>query len=402
MIGEVLSPAVTGIAVLSLAAWLYLTLAHGGFWRTRERLDGAPEPLADAPSVVALVPARNEADVIARSLSSLLAQDYPGKFEIVLIDDHSDDGTAETARETAAATKSRHRLDVIRSRPLPSGWAGKVWALSEGLRHIESAPQSPDYILLTDADLEHDPANLRRLVSKARSEDLDLVSQMVVLVSQGSWASLLIPAFVLFFQKLYPFAWVNDPKRRTAAAAGGCVLLRRQALERIDGFNRMQGALIDDCALAALIKKDGREEGGRLWLGLTRSARSLRPYEGLAGVWRMVARSAFTQLRYSTLLLLGTTAGMAVLYWLPPLIALMAWAVGAPLSTVAASAAWFLMALNFTPILRFYGCPPYLALLLPVAGFLYSLMTISSAIEHWRGRGGTWKGRTEAGRVDSA
>ena len=400
MIGEVLGAAVTGIATLSLLAWIYLIAAHGGFWRTRERLDDAPASLTDLPSVIALVPARNEADVIARSLSSLLAQDYPGDFEIVLIDDHSDDGTAETAREAAAGTESRHRLDIVRSRPLPSGWAGKVWALSEGLRRIgraEGAPRSPDYILLTDADIEHDPANLRRLVSKARGEDLDLVSQMAVLISQGSWATLLIPAFVLFFQKLYPFAWVNDPKRRTAAAAGGCVLLRRQALERIGGFVRMQGALIDDCALAALVKKGGREDGGRLWLGLTRSARSLRPYDGLGGVWRMVARSAFTQLRHSTLLLLGATAGMAVLYWLTPPIALMAWAIGAPLASLAAAAAWILTAFSFAPILRFYGCPLYLAPLLPVAGFLYGLMTVSSAIEHWRGRGGIWKGRTGVG-----
>lgn len=385
-----------GLSLLSLLIWVYLIAARGGFWRARERLDGPPGNLPEWPPVAALVPARNEAEVLRRSLSTLLRQNYPGPFHVILIDDHSEDGTAEIARQTAIDLGQEKRLNVIQSGTLPSGWAGKVWALSEGFQHAPTAAPAYEYLLLTDADIAHDAFNLRRLVAKARSSDMDLVSQMVVLVSEGFWARLLIPAFVLFFQKLYPFAWVNDPADKTAAAAGGCVLLDRRAIERIGGFQGLHDALIDDCTLAALIKQKGREGGGRLWLGLTTSAESLRPYHGLNGIWQMVARSAYTQLRRSPILLAGTIIGMVVIYWVPPIAALYGWVIGAWPVIAFAAAAWGLMLLAFLPILRLYNQSILLAPLLPLAGLMYSLMTVDSAIAHWRGRGGAWKGRVRS------
>ncbi len=390
-----LAGVLTGLSLLSLIIWIYLIAFRGGFWRARERLDGPPGDLDPWPAVAALVPARNEAEVLRQSLSTLLRQDYPGPFHVILIDDHSDDGTADIARRTAADLGQGARLTVTRSDPLPPGWAGKVWALSEGFRQARETVPDYEYLLLTDADIAHDAVNLRRLVAKARAEDRDLVSQMVVLVSEGFWARLLIPAFVLFFQKLYPFAWVNDPARRTAAAAGGCVLLDRRAIGRIGGFQGLHDALIDDCTLAALIKREGRKGGGRLWLGLTTAAESLRPYHGLQGIWRMVARSAYTQLRHSPILLAGTVFGMATIYWVPPIAVLYGSIAGVPAVAGLGAMAWCLMLIAFFPTLRLYKQPISLTPLLPLAGLLYSLMTVGSAISHWRGRGGAWKGRVQ-------
>ena len=399
------------LSLLSFAAWLVLILFHGGFWRARERLDGAPGApgtLEDRwPPVVALVPARNEADVIGECVARLMRQAYPGPFRIVVIDDHSTDGTAAAAERAASAEAGAGRLTVVRSRALELGWAGKVWALSEGHAHARRAFPDTRYFWLTDADIAHDPVNLRRLVAKAETGGLDLVSQMVVLAAEGFWAGFLVPAFVFFFQKLYPFAWVNDPGRRTAAAAGGSVLLRRAALERIGGFAALHDALIDDCALARAVKDKGGsgDDGrGRIWLGLTTAAESLRPYHGLAGVWHMVARSAFTQLGYSSLLLIGTLAGMALLYWAVPVMALAALLTGRAAALLCALGAWALMTLAFMPTLRLYRRPLFAAPSLPLAGLLYSLMTLASAIAHWRGRGGAWKGRTLAaeGRRETA
>jgi hopene-associated glycosyltransferase HpnB len=393
-------------ALLSFAAWLFLLAFRGGFWRCRQRLDGPPQMHAPAhapaggwPSVTALVPARNEAAVIGACVGRLLRQDYPGPFRVVVIDDHSEDGTAAAAAQAAADSGRPDALTVIRARPLKPGWAGKVWALAEGHAHARDAFPDTRFFWLTDADIAHDPANLRRLAAKAESGRLDLVSQMVLLATDGLWAGLLIPAFVFYFQKLYPFAWVNDPARRTAAAAGGSVLLRRDALERIGGFAAIRDALIDDCALArAVLEEGGDRRTGRLWLGLTTAAESLRPYRGLAGVWRMVARSAFTQLRYSPALLAGALAGMALLYWGVPVLALAALAAGEGAALFFAVGAWALMALAFLPTLRLYHGPGWrpwlLAPALPLAGLLYSLMTLASAVAYWRGRGGAWKGRT--------
>lgn len=384
------------IAAASLCIWAYLLVGRGGFWRADQRLDGLPGPRETWPAVIALVPARDEAEVVGRCIKTLLDQDYPGDLRVILIDDHSTDGTGACARDAASGTLRPDALTVIRSGSLPPGWAGKVWALAEGLRAAAGVAPDARYVWLTDADIAHDPVNLRRLVDKAEVEDLDLVSQMVVLVSDGLWARLLIPAFVYFFQKLYPFRWVNAPRHPLAAAAGGCVLLHRQALSRIAGFDAIQGALIDDCSLARAIKSRGREGGGRIWLGLTRSATSLRPYHGLPGIWRMVARSAYTQLRYSKVLLVGTLLGMAMTYVAPPLIVL-AWPWhGASAAAVLAGLAWLLMALSFLPILRLYGQSAGFAPFLPLAGLLYGAMTLDSALAHWRGRGGAWKGRLKS------
>jgi hopene-associated glycosyltransferase HpnB len=395
-----LADPLTWLSLVSAAAWGFLLFGRGGFWRARERLDDTPLHDGPWPAVTALVPARNEAEVIGTTVGRLLSQDYPGPFRVVVIDDHSDDGTAAAARRAAAAVETPHALTVIVARPLETGWAGKVWALSEGLTHADSSPgSSPDssYVWLTDADIAHDPVNLRRVVGKAEADHLDMVSQMVRLVSEGFWAGLLIPAFVFFFQKLYPFAWVNDPAGRTAAAAGGSVLLRREALERIGGFNAIRDAIIDDCALARAIKTGGRPEGGRIWLGLTMAAESLRPYHGLAGVWRMVSRSAFTQLRYSAPLLALTLAGMMLLYWAPPIVAAAATMRGAMLALGLSLVTWAAMAVAFLPTLRLYRKPLIYAAALPLAGLLYSLMTLDSAVAFWCGRGGAWKGRTLAG-----
>lgn len=382
------------LSLLALGAWVYLAAFHGGFWRARQKLDGEPGELERWPAIVALVPARNEADVIGACVGGLLRQSYPGRFSLLVIDDHSEDGTAAAAERAAAEAGRPDHLTLVRARPLEPGWAGKVWALSEG--HAQAVRAFPDtqYFWLTDADIAHDPVNLRRLAAKAERERLDLVSQMVLLAAEGFWAGFLIPAFVFFFQKLYPFARVNDPRRAAAAAAGGSVLLRRDALDRIGGFAAIRSATIDDCALARAVKERGRDGGGRIWLGLTTAAESLRPYRGLAGVWRMVARSAFTQLRYSIVLLLGTVIGMAVLYWGIPAVALAALLCGETATLLLALGSWGLMSLAFSPTLRLYGRSLLIAPSLPLAGLLYSLMTLASAVSYWRGRGGAWKGRT--------
>jgi hopene-associated glycosyltransferase HpnB len=385
----------TAVAFLSLVIWFGLVFGRGGFWRLRERIDeGGPEP-ETWPGVTALVPARNEAAVIGRTLASLLDQDYPGPLRVILIDDHSEDGTAARAEAAAEALGANGRLTVLSARPLPPGWTGKLWALSEGV--AEAARQPTPYLWFTDADIEHDKASLRRLVAKAEREGRGLVSLMVLLPVGDLWSKLLIPPFVFFFAKLFPPAFVNDPKSRVAAAAGGCVLLRREALEAAGGLAPMRGAIIDDCTLAAHIKGHGHA----IWLGFTERLRAVRPYRGLTDIWAMVARSAYAQLRYSPLLLAGTLVGMGVIYLAPPLILLSApwhtnlWAAG------FATAAWGLMAAAFRPSGKLYHLPPLAALALPLAAILYSAMTLSSAVAHGRGRGGAWKGRLQA-RLDGA
>lgn len=385
------------LSLIAAAAWAFLLLGRGAFWRASARLEAPSKHDGPWPSVTALVPARNEVEAIGTTVEGLLSQDYPGPFRIIVIDDHSDDGTATAALQAGSRVGSPHTLTVVGARPLEPGWTGKVWALSEGLSHADARHPDTRYVWLTDADIAHDPLNLRRLVGKAETDGLDMVSQMVRLVSEGFWAGLLIPAFVFFFQKLYPFAWVNDPARRTAAAAGGSVLLRRHALARIGGFYTIRDALIDDCALARAIKAEGQAGGGRIWLGLTTTAVSIRRYHGLAGVWRMVSRSAFTQLRYSPALLVLTLAGMVMLYWSPPIAAAAATVQGALLPLILALGAWTMMGMAFLPTLLMYRQPAAFAVALPAAGFLYSLMTLDSAVAYWCGRGGAWKGRTLAG-----
>jgi len=377
------------IASLALAVWLYLIFCRGGFWRAGEREDQdepAPLPAAAAwPSVVAVIPARNEAPMLPHSLGSLLAQDYAGAFSIVLVDDESSDGTATIARKVAANT--HRKLDVIEGEPLPASWTGKVWAMHQGIARARSLEPPPDYLLLTDADIAYAPDAVRRLVARAKANNLALVSLMAKLRCQSLAERALIPAFVFFFQLLYPFAWVNHAGAKTAAAAGGCMLADRGALERAGGVAEIRGALIDDCALAKLLKAQGP-----IRLGLTERVRSLRPYPHVGDIRRMVARSAYAQLRYAPLLLAAVAAGMGLTYLAAPAVALFAGGI----ASLIAAAAWGLMSLAFLPILRFYGVSPLWALAVPLIAVTYLAFTLDSAYQHWRGQGGLWKGRSQA------
>ena len=393
--------ALAALAVLSLAAWLYLVFLRGGFWRADQRLAPAPPPGAGWPAVAALVPARNEAPLIGRTLGALLAEDYAGAFAVVLIDDASSDGTADAVRAVAG---NDGRLVVVPAASPGAGWTGKLWALALGVERAAEVLPEARYLWFSDADIEHDPEVLRELVARAEADRLDQVSLMALLRCRAPWERLLVPAFVFFFQKLYPFPWVNDPARAIAAAAGGCLLLRRDALAAAGGLDAVGGALIDDCALARAIKHSGSTSGspggamgprGAIWLGLTTATRSVRPYAGLAGIWRMVARSAFTQLRHSALLLVAAVFGMVVVYLGPPVALIGGAAVGGWPGALLGAAAWLLMAAAYGPTLRLYGQSAVGALLLPVAAVLYTLMMVDSAVRHWRGHGGAWKGRVQ-------
>ncbi|MBD2596427.1 glycosyltransferase [Nostoc spongiaeforme FACHB-130] len=382
---------VLGLMVLSLIIWLGLLSLRGQFWRLDQQLEVIQPQRESLPSVCAVIPARNEADVLPMSLRSLLLQDYDGNFNIFLVDDRSTDGTAACAEGVAHAVDKPQQLQIISGEPLPSGWSGKLWAVQQGVQQAKALV--PEYFLLTDADIEHDVNNLLRLVTKAEQENLDLVSVMVRLRCDSRWEKFLIPAFVFFFQKLYPFRWVNDPKNSTAAAAGGSILIRRTALERIGGIAAIRQALIDDCALANAVKSSQ----GRIWLGLSSLTRSLRPYDSLDTIWNMVARTAYTQLNYSPILLFGTVIAMTLIYLLPPFGVVIGVILGNWMIAITGLATWLLMALAYLPIIRFYQCSPLLALSLPAIAFLYTLMTIDSAIRHWQGRGGAWKGRVYPG-----
>jgi hopene-associated glycosyltransferase HpnB len=383
------------LAALSLAAWIYLLLARRFFWRAGERLGGGASEPDPWPEIVAVVPARDEAEFVGRAIASLLHQDYPGAFSVVLVDDGSRDGTAEAARAAAASANGGERFLLVEARPPEPGWTGKMWAVSEGVNAALTNSPKAQFIWLGDADIEHDPGELRALVAKAEADRLDLVSLMVRLHCGGRVERLLIPAFVFFFQKLYPFPAVNDPKSRVAAAAGGSMLVRTEALQRAGGIASIRDALIDDCALAARIKSRGP-----IWLGLAAQSRSLRPYDGITGVWHMVSRTAFTQLRHSPARLLGAVAGMVLVYLAPPAILLAGALYGEPLAAILAGAALASMWFAYWPTYRLYsgrrGAFDWQFLALPLAAFLYTAMTVDSALKHWRGRGGGWKGRTFA------
>jgi hopene-associated glycosyltransferase HpnB len=372
------------LACLPLVIWAYLVLGRGGFWLARERddLDQPADPAA-WPSVTAVVPARDEADVIARSIGSLLAQDYPGPFQVILVDDNSADATANIARTLPGSAA----LTVLQGAPLPAGWTGKLWAMNQGVAAAVGTATPPKYLLLTDADIAHAPDTLRRLTARAEAHGLVLTSLMAKLSCANFAERLLIPAFVYFFDMLYPFAWVNDPRSRVAGAAGGVMLARTEALAAAGGVAAIRTAIIDDCTLGALMKRQGP-----IWLGLTERAHSLRPYESVGEIGRMVARSAYAQLGYSPLVLAGAILGMVATYLAAPAIALF---VAGP-ARFAGLAAWGLMALSFQPMLRFYRRSPLWGLALPLIGALYTAFTVQSAIDVWRGRGGVWKGRAQA------
>jgi hopene-associated glycosyltransferase HpnB len=380
-------------AAVAALAWVYLLTCHGGFWRTDQRLPPGRDP-ASWPAVTVVVPARDEAAVLPATLPTLLAQDYPGKLRVILVDDNSSDGTAQVAEKLAAASGQPFQ-DLIRLVPAgqrPDGWAGKVWAMECGL----AAAGQPEYVLFTDADISYAPGTLTALVRAADGGGYGLVSQMALLRTETAWERLIVPAFVYFFAQLYPFRRVNRPRSRTAAAAGGCMLVRRETLAAAGGLAMIRGARIDDVALGRVLKG----AGARCWLGLTTDVHSRRPYPSLAGLWDMVARSAYTQLRYSPLLLAGTLAGLAWLYLLPPAAAIAGLAAtaagGGPAALVTAAAgisAWALLTASYVPMQRLYGLPAVRALALPFAAALYGAMTFDSARRHWAGRGGEWKGR---------
>lgn len=374
-------------AAASLAAWLWLLLCQGFFWRTDVRLPPRRDP-GVWPSVCVVVPARDEAAVLGTSLPSLLAQDYPGRAEVFLVDDGSTDGTGELARVLA-----RHGglpLTVSSPGEPPAGWTGKLWAVRHGIALARA--REPEFLLLTDADIAHGPGSLRESVAAACAGEYDLVSQMARLRVESTWERMVVPAFVYFFAQLYPFRRIGVRGSRTAAAAGGCVLLRAAAAERADVPDAIRGAVIDDVALARAVKRSG----GHIWLGLAERVDSVRPYPRLGELWRMVSRSAYAQLRHSPALLAGTVAGLAVVYLVPPA-ALCAGLVAADApAAVAGGTAWLVMAATYVPMLRYYGQPLWIAPLLPVTAFLYLLMTVDSAVLHYRGRGAAWKGRTYA------
>ena len=393
-----MSLAALALAATALGVWIYLIVGRGGFWRTAER-DTA---LAQAsgremetgwPDVMAIIPARDEALVVGETVGSLLRQSYPGRLMVTLIDDQSADGTADSARAAAAAAGVADRLVVLRGTDLPRGWTGKLWAMRQGVAFTEARPDQPDFLLFTDADVAYAPGTVERLVAGAAARGTMLTSLMVKLRCESLAERLLIPAFIFFFQKLYPFGWVNDPGRRTAAAAGGCMLVRREALKAAGGLEAISDALIDDCALGALLKRQGP-----IWLGLTEDVRSVRAYPAFGDIRRMVARSAYAELRYSPLRLAGAVLGMAVTYLAPPLLALFADGIAQVLGAVA----WALMVVSYLPMLRFYGLSPLWALALPAVAAIYMAFTVDSAVQHWQGRGGAWKGRLQGGVSRSA
>lgn len=383
------------IAGLACVIWLWLVFLRGGFWRADLRIETpCPRPAA-WPGVVAVIPARDEAETIATAVSSILAQDYPGPLAAIVVDDRSEDATA--AIVAALAADAPRPLALVAGRPLPEGWTGKPWALTQGVARATEAGslsetgERPRYLWFSDADIAHDPGVLARLVARAEAEGRVLVSVMALLDHEGFWARLLIPAFVFFFQKLYPFRWVAEPTRKTAAAAGGCVLLLGETLARAGGIAALRDAVIDDCALAARIKPHGP-----IWLGLTTTTRSLRGYAGLGEIWDMVARGAFTQLRYSPLALVFTVLAMTLVYLAPPAAAVLGAVSGDLPAAALGLAAWALMAIAYAPTLALYGQPAAAGLLLPVAAALYTAMTVSSALRYWRGVGARWKGRVAA------
>ncbi|WP_267383652.1 glycosyltransferase [Cyanobacterium sp. uoEpiScrs1] len=381
--------------MLSLTIWLYLLIFRGKFWLSNQKIDSEQIQLNTYPSICAVIPARNEADVLPDSLESLLNQEYLGDFRIILVDDQSDDETAEIAHKLATIFRKTDRLTVISGQLLSSGWSGKLWAMEQGIRYIKEQNLHPDYILFTDADIKHHKTNLQELVGKSQQENLAMTSLMVRLRCQSIWEHFLIPAFVFFFEKLYPFVWVNDPRHKMAAAAGGCILIRQDILEQVGGLEIVSQALIDDCSLAAAVKSKLQSENTSqgIWLGLSEKTYSLRPYDSLKTIWDMVARTAYTQLNYSPFLLIGTVAGLILIYIIPPVSLIWGFVVGNSLITSLGGITWLLMSISYLPTLWLYRTSPLWSISLPIISFFYLLMTIDSALRHWRGKGGRWKGR---------
>lgn len=372
----------TVVAGICASAWLYLLCARGRFWMGAGRDKGSPPPPPQWPAVAAVIPARNEADVIAASVGSLLQQDYPGPLSIIVVDDDSSDGTAAVAQRIAEMHPGRD-VTIVTSHGVPAGWTGKLWALKQGIAAAEQRFR-PDYLLLTDADIVHAPDTLAWLAAQASAGGYALTSLMAKLRCESVAERSHVPAFIYFFQMLFPFAWVCQPHAATAAAAGGCMLVRAGMLRDAGGIDAIRNALIDDCALAKKLKARGP-----IWLGLTERVRSIRRYETFADVKRMVSRSAYAQLGYSPLLLAVTILGLALTFLVPPLLTVFAYGVPRMLGL----AAWLAMALSFQPTLRDYRLSPLWGLALPGIALLYAVYTLDSAYQHARKRGGQWKGR---------
>jgi hopene-associated glycosyltransferase HpnB len=389
------------LAGLPVGIWLYLLAFRGHFWLEQPRrfdpasvlgLSSGEGQTGTWPAVVAVVPARNEAGVVGRAVTALLRQDYPGSFRIILVDDNSTDATAKEARDAAAAMQATDRVTVISGKRLTAGWTGKLWAVKQGLEEIDRRALKADYVLLTDADIEHAPESLSQLVGRAvtghpKAGRYKLVSLMARLRTDTFAEKALIPAYVFFFQMLYPFAWINDPKKRMAGAAGGCMLVERKALKAVGGIAAIKDALIDDCALGRVMKTQGP-----IWLGLADNVSSLRGYPAWRDIWMLIARSAFTQLNRSLLLLLGCVIGMALTYLLPPVLSMDA----DPGLRLPGIIAWSMMTMSLLPCLYYYRRSVLWAPLLPLIALFYLAATLDSARRYWSGRGGEWKGRMQA------
>src|ERR1700728_483621 len=374
-----------------LAIWLYLLVGRGSFWLAGERDDEPPSAEGPWPAINAIVPGGDEGESGRETIASLLRQDYPGEFTVILVDDQSRDATARVARDAAASLGADERLTVLSGRALPSGWTGKLWAQHQGVELAGRAPRPASYLLFTDADIVYAPDALRGLVARAHSGGYVLASLMAKLRCRSLAERMFVPAFIFFFQMLYPFAWANDPRRATAATAGGCMLVRRDTLREAGGMAAIRGALIDDCALAKALKAHGP-----IWIGLTERVHSIRAYPAVDDIRRMVSRTAYAQLRYSPLLLAGTVIGLALTYLAPVALAIFAGGVARDLGI----AAWLLLAFAFQPTLRFYGVSAFWGLALPLIAAIYMAFTVDSAYQHARGRGGMWKGRAQANLSD--
>jgi hopene-associated glycosyltransferase HpnB len=371
------------IAAVPLLIWIYLLAGRGGFWRVSKSLARSMPQSTPGKRVVAVIPARNEAATMGGSVASLLQQEFLAPLHIIVVDDGSNDRTADLARAAAERAGKSSLLTIITGKPLAAGWTGKLWAVAQGVTQAETL--GPDYLLLTDADVYHGPNSVAGLVSTAEYGGYDLASYMVKLACVTAAEKALIPAFVFFFLKLYPPAWIRAEKRKTAGAAGGCILIRPQALRRIGGIAAIRNEVIDDCALARAVK----HSGGRIWMGLTNESKSVRSYGGLSEIGRMISRTAFNQLRHSRLLLAATALGMCVTYLLPPLLLFTRRKVPMTLGGTA----WLLMSFSYVPMLRFYKQLSAWGFALPLIATFYMGATVHSAIQYSRGRGGEWKGR---------
>jgi len=393
------------LGIITLGIWLHLFFGRGWFWRVG-KLDADREPLetpGEWPQVMAVVPARNEEETIGRAVAGLVKQNYPGAFFVVVVDDHSEDATAGIAQQVADESGVGERVRIVSASALAEGWTGKLWALNEGVfnggvtmsgasgTEVPAAtPEVPTYYWFTDADVEHAPDTLRRLVVRAERDKLELASLMVLLQAKTLPERALIPAFLYFFLMLYPPKWIADEELGTAGAAGGCILLRREALARIGGLQAIRGEVIDDCALAKAVKLSG----GKVWMGLTRKSTSLRAYGTFGEIRDLIARTAFTQLRYSALLLTGTLAAMFLTYFAPMILLFAHDSTSRTLGFVA----WLFMTLSFLPTVRFYRLSIVWTPLLPLTAVFYTYATWVSAMRYWMGKGGHWKGRTQAPR----